>query len=307
MQLKKKIGKILSKTIPTKWYRIVANGFIIVPSYYKGIIEDTEKNVGYALENSSQKDMLLLRKYAHIIDKGLHRMDAEPGHSTEYHKLLKLLVEKLSTTSLENDPTFRWAQEKLKSYEELQKQPQTFEPLQTSPTEPAVSFDTLFALIKQRRSNRHFQHTELSDKVIEKLSTTVNWAANSCNKQPIRLFVTADPKQASKCLKCCKGGTGFSDFIPSFWVFTTDSRGFVWPSEMYLPMIDCSLGAQNVFLAAQTLNITGTILSWAQKSNKEETDLRMLLNIPKEYIIVFCAVMGYASHHFLTPERKNIE
>lgn len=159
-------------------------------------------------------------------------------------------------------------------------------------------------LIKQRRSNRFFREINLSDEIINQLSGLVNWAANSCNKQPIRLFITNTPSKANECLKCCKGGTGFSIFIPSFWVFAADSRGYVWPSEVYLPAIDTSLGAQNVFLAAQTLGITGTILSWAQKDKEEEARLRMLLDIPQEFIIIFCAVMGYASHNYLPPQRK---
>ena len=41
----------------------------------------TEKYLDYSLKDSHEKDMLLMRKYAHIIDKGLHRRDIEPGHS----------------------------------------------------------------------------------------------------------------------------------------------------------------------------------------------------------------------------------
>ena len=129
---------------------------------------------------------------------------------------------------------------------------------------------------------------------------------NSCNKQPIRLFVANKPDLAKECLTCCKGGTGFSDYIPSFWVFAANVRGYVWPSEIYLPAIDTSLGAQNVFLAAHTLGISGTILSWEQKDAAEESKLRALLNIPQDYTIVFCAVMGYPEYGYVTPERKNI-
>ena len=105
-------------------------------------------------------------------------------------------------------------------------------------------------------------------------------------------------------MTCCKGGTGFSDYIPSFWVFAANVRGYVWPSEMYLPSVDTSLGAQNVFLAAHTLGISGTILSWAQKSKEEEAKLRSLLSIPNDYTIVFCAAMGYPEYGYVTPERK---
>ena len=304
MSLKKTIGIFLKRILPLKHYKIITNGGIIVPSYYKTIIEDTEKYLDYSLKDSHEKDMLLMRKYAHIIDKGLHRRDIEPGHSKLYYKLLKEKIEKIRHTPFASDPTVEWAQSKVEFYEQLQTSPQSFLPLQGKTEAPPICYEQLSELIKQRRSNRFFREINLSDEIINQLSGLVNWAANSCNKQPIRLFITNTPSKANECLKCCKGGTGFSTFIPSFWVFAADSRGYVWPSEVYLPAIDTSLGAQNVFLAAQTLGITGTILSWAQKDKEEEARLRMLLDIPQEFIIIFCAVMGYASHNYLPPQRK---
>ena len=84
-------------------------------------------------------------------------------------------------------------------------------------------------------------------------------------------------------------------------------RGYVWPTEMYLPSVDTSLGAQNVFLAAQTMGITGTILSWGQHTKEDDIKLRKLLHIPEDYAIIFCAVMGYAEYGYLAPIRKNNE
>ena len=225
MSLKKTIGIFLKRILPLKYYKIIANGGIIVPSYYKTIIEDTEKYLNYSLKDSHEKDMLLMRKYAHIIDKGLHRHDIEPGHSKLYYKLLKEKIEKIKHTPFASDPTVEWAQSKVEFYEQLQTSPQSFLPLQGTTEAPPICYEQLSELIKQRRSNRFFREINLSDEIINQLSGLVNWAANSCNKQPIRLFITNTPSKANECLKCCKGGTGFSTFIPSFWVFAADSRG----------------------------------------------------------------------------------
>ena len=78
--MKKIIGKLLRKILPYKIYKLIANGFILVPRYYKTFIQDTEKYMDISMQNDDQKDILLMRKYGHIIDKGLHRKDAEPGH-----------------------------------------------------------------------------------------------------------------------------------------------------------------------------------------------------------------------------------
>lgn len=291
---------------PRKLYKLVANGFIIIPKYYKTIIDDAEAYFDIAEENNINKDIMLMRKYGHILDKGLHRRDIAPGHSQNYYIQLKELVDKLSSSEYSSDTTYKWACQKLAMYENLQKNPDSFKPLEARIENTGVSYEQLFELIKSRRSNRFFIKKEISDEIVNKLKETVNWSANSCNKQPISLFVTNNPVLAKECLTCCKGGTGFSNFIPSFWVFAANVRGYVWPSEMYLPTVDTSLGAQNVFLAAQTLGISGTILSWAQKSKEEDLKLRTLLHIPNDYAIIFCAVMGYPEYGYQTPERKII-
>jgi nitroreductase len=304
MSIKKACGRLIRGLFPRKWYKLIANGCMIVPKYYKTIIGDAESYFDLAAGEHVNKDIMLMRKYGHILDKGLHRRDIAPGHSRNYYVLLKDLVDKLSSSEFASDPTYLWACEKLSKYESLQENPEKFLPLESELRESNISYDELFALIKSRRSNRFFLEKEVSDDIIDKLKEIVNWAANSCNKQPIRLFVANNPNLAKECLTCCKGGTGFSDYIPTFWVFAANVRGYVWPSEMYLPAVDTSLGAQNVFLAAHTLGISGTILSWAQKDNEEEIKLRRLLNIPEDYSIIFCAVMGYPEYGYVTPERK---
>lgn len=300
-------GRFLKHLIPYKLYKLLANGFIIVPKYYKYAIDELEQSFNLSLDDHINKDLMLMRKFGHIIDKGLHREDATPGHSKNYYYDLKTLIAKIQQTEYANDPTVFWAVEKLAKYEKLQTHLEKFKPFRQEVVCSNVTFEQLETLIKERRSNRCFSSELVTDEVVAKLKGVVNWAANSCNKQPIRIFVANEQSLAKECLKCCIGGTGFGENIPSFWCFTANVRGYVWPSEMYLPSVDTSLGAQNVFLAAQTLGITGTILSWGQHTKEDDVKLRKLLNISKDYAIIFCAVMGYAEYGYLAPSRKNIE
>jgi hypothetical protein len=304
IKLKKACGKLIKKLVPFRIYKLIANGAIVVPSYYKGIIADAEKNFDLSIEDSVDKSILMMRKYAHIIDKGLHRDDAEPGHSKAYYTLLKQEVTKIENTKYANDPTVIWAKSKLTAYENLQTG--DFQPLHGERPTINVSFDRFEELVKARRSNRTFSTKPVSDESIHKLKQLANWASSSCNKQPIEIYATNDPKLAKECLTCCKGGTGFSEHIPSFWVFSANILGYVWPSEIFLPSVDTCLGVQNVMLGATTLGLSGTILSWAQKSNEEEAKLKSLLNIPAHHQIIICAVMGYAENEFSTPNRKAV-
>ncbi len=305
MSIKKSIGKFIKTIFPHRIYKLIANGAIVVPSYYRTIINDAERNFDMSLEDSDEKALLLMRKYGHIIDKGLHRRDATPGHSKEYYVLLSNMVDRLRKTKYAEDPTVIWAQEKLKAYEALQSD-NNFHPLCGEKPKVDVTIDQFESLVKARRSNRDFSAKKVSDEDIHRLKDMANWASSSCNKQPIEIYATNNPELAIQCLKCCKGGTGFSSNIPSFWVFTADILGYVWPSEIYLPAVDTCLGVQNVMLGATTLGLSGTILSWAQKSEEEEQELRRLLNIPLNHQIILCAVMGYANTEFKTPARKHI-
>lgn len=306
--MKKILAKIAKKALPFKLYKLIANGFIIVPKYYESFIDSAEQYMNLSLEDNVKKDILLLRKYAHIIDKGLHREDANPGHSHSIYMELKELVEKLSKTDFIADPTYLWAKDRLHCYEVLQQDSSHFKHLQGEPTESSPdNYNILLQIIKQRRSCRNFTEKPLEALVVNKICDVADWAPSSCNKQPLKVFVTNNPPLAMECLKCCKGGTGFSDFIPSFWVITANCRGYVWPTEIMLPTLDCSLCLQNMLLVAHTLGISGTVLTWAQSSSQENAKLRGLLSIPEDYIIVCCAVLGYPKSYFKVPPRKTPE
>lgn len=68
-RLRKLCGRYMRALLPRKLYKLIANGAIIVPAYYKDIIADAETNFDLSLEDTDDKAILLMRKYAHIIDK----------------------------------------------------------------------------------------------------------------------------------------------------------------------------------------------------------------------------------------------
>lgn len=280
---------------------------------YKKIIDELE---GYAQTirkdygNNAELSTLLARKFAHIIDKGLHRKDVSQGHSKaiaiELEKNLKIIEENSLDSYNSSDESVLWAKEKLKLYKELQDFGSITELMEIS-KKSSVSFESYMELIKARRSNRQFIEKTVDQKIIEQIAETVNWASSSCNKQPIKLFATNNPIIAKKCLEQCKGGTGFSNYIPAFVAFAVDMRGYYLPDELYLPEIDASLGAQNFFVSASLFELSVTGLSWALKDDLEERNLRNVLQIPSHYKIIFNSVIGYAEKEYVQPKRKSIK
>ncbi len=281
---------------------------LLVNGKYRQIIAELEsysKIIRNNHGNDAELSKLLMRKFAHILDKGLHRKDVEAGHSLAVAKELKYHLEIIANVNQEdsNDQTIQWAKDKLQIYNELQATG-TIKELKGHSVQPSIDFDTYLELIKSRRSNRQFLQRPVTDQTIEKLAETVNWASSSCNKQPIKLFATNNKELAKQCLNQCKGGTGFSETVPCFVAFCADMRGYYLPEEMYLPAIDVSLGAQNFFVACAALQLSATGLSWALKDRDEERRLREILKIPDYYQIIFNAAVGYGEKEYIQPLRK---
>lgn len=305
------IKKIILKLFGRERIEFLRSKPFLVHGKYKKIIDELEgysKIIRKDYGKNPELSILLARKFAHIIDKGLHRKDVTKGHSKsiaiELEKNLKI-IEDNGTESDLLDESVLWAKEKLNLYNELQDFGEINELMEVV-SKPAIQFESFFELLKARRSNRQFLEKTVEDEILRKLAETVNWASSSCNKQPIKLFATTNPELAKKCLLQCKGGTGFGDFIPVFVSFTADMRGYYLPDEAYLPEIDSSLGAQNFFVSATLFNLSVTGLSWALKEENEEKKLRDILQIPAHFKIIFNTVIGYAEKEYIQPKRKSI-
>jgi len=305
------IKRILKKYVPKlfgikvfEFFQLINSKPFLVNGYFYEHIRDINNFIKLQKnsEQSPKKNIQLIRKYAHMLDKGLHREDFEKGHSKVIYNDLK---EYLSKEIDKKDPSVLWAYEKINKFEFFQNN-DNIKSLGTITPKSKLSFDQISTYIKSRRTNRHFEEKIVSDSILVDLSSLANYAASSCNKQPIKMFISNNPNIAKECLKYCKGGTGYGDYIPVFISFCAEMDGYLFPKEMFLPSIDVSLGAQNFYLAAHSLGLSGSIMSWAQKDDLEEMQLRKILNIPPNTQIIFNGVLGYAKKEYLIPVRKNI-
>jgi nitroreductase len=299
------IKKLIIYIIGRKRLEFIWSKPFLVHGKYHLIINDLNKYsdiINQSNDHDPYMSLLLVRKYAHIIDKGLHRSIIEKGHSKGIVLELTKNIE-IAEKHFKDDCTIKWAKEKIAKHNELQLLG-AIDPLSENKNNSNLSYEDVNELFQCRRSNRSFLSKTIDVEILEKLAATVNWAPSSCNKQPIVIFATSNPKIAMQCLSYCKGATGFDDFIPAFAVFTADMRGYYLPDEAYLPFIDVSLGAQNFLLAAETLGLSCCILTWAQKTYSDELELRKILNIDKAYQIVFNAAIGYPKKNSITPARK---
>jgi nitroreductase len=239
------------------------------------------------------------------VDKGLHCQDFKTGRGQSAFQAARHALSQIKSEASRSDPTVVWATKKLTDYEEMQKSGERYP---RSPFARTVcSYDDLINLIHTRRSIRWYRSQLVNDDVIYKIIEVINWSSTSCNRQPARVFATNNPVTARKCMDLCSGSSGFSEYIPLFVAFAADIRVYEMAHEVMLPYIDISLGIQNCCLVAHTLGLSLNLLTWAQHTDDQDRQLRILLNIPDHYQIIVNAAGGYPIGGAQTPSRKKLD
>lgn len=260
--------------------------------------------IHYKRRYADDPEVLLaaLRTSAHILDKSLQADNWEIGRGRAQYETLCKYVERLRNSTLTSDPSFRWALDKKREYEQLQKHtPKNSQPYLCS--EAGINKNQLLQLIRSRRSIRLFKEKQIEPDILKELADVVSWSATSCNRQPVKLFITQNPEKISKCVQQCAGATCLGKTIPCFIAVCVDTC-FYMLKDRNLPFIDASLGLQNMLLMAHLQDIEGVPLNWMHHTRREDKILRQTLGIPNYYLVVLNLILGYPVHSAPVPARK---
>lgn len=250
----------------------------------------------------------VIRKYAHMLDKGLQNEKREKGRSKEIYAKTKMLFNEFESNSgLRNEPDLCWAKDIINKYERFQYEEVESEELKSffdpKYIKPEISFLDLENLIKTRRTIRYFEDKHVDDDILEKIFELVNWAPHSCNRQNVRIYYTTDKKLIKKCLPLNSGATGMNE--PAvFASICCNTESYYYPLEYNVAYIDASLGAQNIILGAHAFGLGCCVLNWSHASVNEEIELRRKLSIQETDLVIFNLVMGYPKKGAPTPIKK---
>lgn len=299
------IKEILKKLLPSSLYnfiRIRPRVMIISESLKRKILNINKSawlnDPDYRGDNTGA-----LRKYGHMIDKGLQSPSREPGHSLQVaSRLDELLVLKAT-----NCDTVTWAEEILELHCKLQKGEIKDSTYSKFPFENdnLITSELLLNFLKERRTLRHFKKDEMpSEKDIKKLLEASIWAPSSCNRQTIVNYFTLDEKLSFNCTKQNKGATSISG-KHAFICVCYDTRSYHLPQESLTGIIDATLGFQNSLLMAHALGLGACVLNWSHSSMKENETLRELLSIPDYCEIAFNVIVGIPDGGAPIPGKKN--
>jgi len=304
--LRNVLGKVVRIFLPRRWMRILRDP-VLLPGYYRKFAQDIEPLIDvnqHVLNKDPEYLRAMLRKYGHIIDKALERPDFEPGHSKQWYDAAKTTLNLLEKNDAE-EPTITWVKEKIHEYEKRQSQP--FRPEKYGCiSSDEEDYNTLIRIVKERRSIRNFTNQPVEIEKIRRIMEAINWAPSSCNRQPVKVFITTESALVKQCASTCAGATCFTGGA-CFMSFCADMRVYNLPEEYHLPDIDTGLGIQNGLLIAHTLGLSITLLSWAQHTNADDIKLRALLGISRHYKIIVNGLLGYPVSSKSAPARVKLE
>ncbi len=159
-------------------------------------------------------------------------------------------------------------------------------------------------VIKRRRSVRAYRSEQIADPELEAILEAAIWAPSAMNQQKWHFTIIQNKDMLQKITDVAReimksgpermaqraASPDFSPFFhaPTVVVITGDSTGrFV--------QIDCSLAAQNIVLAAESLNIGSCIMTSPELIFKSEKGKELLveLGVPEGYAHVCTVALGY--------------
>jgi nitroreductase len=247
----------------------------------------------------------LLRQNTHILDKGLHIIPFEKGHSMKIYQLCKNLKDKITNKQIKSDSAFLWIESVIAKYEQAQKAGAVIEYKIKQPVYSKKDKAEFYKIIKSRTSCRNFTNEIISDETWNEILVIAADAPSGCCRQTERYYIENDSEKIRALVPNIVGATGFSSTIPYLICIAVDIRPYGIQDRL-LPYIDASLSIQNFLLACTVNNIYGTLLNFQHATIMQIEKCKKILNIPEyERIIIFIAV-GKTEKLPLKPARMNI-
>jgi len=167
--------------------------------------------------------------------------------------------------------------------------------------------DTIFEIIKARRSIRKYLDKPLSKETIDKLIEAAKWAPSGMNHQPwgfivvrdkaliqelsdrsipyIKELVEKDPKMARYKRRMRTENFSIFYHAPCLIIILGKKSGFSCEN-------DCAMAAQNIMLTAWSMNIGSCWIGMMRVLEKDEW-FRKTFEVPENYTVIAPLAIGY--------------
>ncbi|MBD3313338.1 nitroreductase family protein [Candidatus Woesearchaeota archaeon] len=167
--------------------------------------------------------------------------------------------------------------------------------------------------IKTRRSTRGFNQKEISKDVVKELLECARYAPSAMNRQPWRFIVISDKELISEMSEHIKQKA--IEKFPHVKERAESMKDPIFygsgllvmilrPKDDEWAMFDCSAAAENMMLAARSLEIGSVPVGFA-KFLEDDKDIMAKLDIPEGYEQHITLALGYVDEWPEAPERSS--
>lgn len=146
--------------------------------------------------------------------------------------------------------------------------------------------------VQTRHSMRTFSKDSINIRDIRKAIDIANFAPSACNRQPTKVYYLADKDKVTYFSSLISGNRGFENEIPSYLIVTENKQMFE-DDELLQWYVNGGIYLSYLTLALSHLNI-GSIIMQYKFSNAKDREIRSLLHVPNEEMIV--AVVGIGKY-----------
>lgn len=266
-------------------------------------LADTKTRYEFFKSMSPQKmDEDLLRTfimhYAHLLDKITKTRWVE-GKGIYYDDKLTETLKVWHEKKFDVSDDILWAEQTLKQYYKWEKER---EPIRSITMAEEKKNGSLYKIIKQRRSIRYFEKTDIKKEKLMKVLEVGRWAPCSGNRQAWKFIVQRRIKGAY----IAKQELSFEreEWRAGSVIIYVAIDERLYP-EKYTAAMDAAAAIQNMLLMAHNLGLGGCWMYISELTNQNNLRKKLGLN---DYCYIYAAVLlGYSAEHPEPPLRKPLE
>ena len=279
----------------------------------------------YARSSSSGRDLFLLRRNVHRIEKGLTMRPVRSRFATDYIRPTVRAFEGCvaARTLTPEHPEFNWMFSVLTSYFDatatsnhktitgcraiFEASLETIDPGEPvsgphvpDTTTPPVKIDDLAALATKRRSVRWFTSESVERDLVDRAVEIAAESPTACNRQPYRFEIFDDPVSTAKVAAIPMGTDGYGHQIPGLVVVVGDLSAFFHKRDRHLIYIDGCLAAMGLVYGLESQGVNTCCINWPDLPDKEAEMAKLIGLKPYERVVMLVAY-GYADPEALAP------
>ncbi len=158
--------------------------------------------------------------------------------------------------------------------------------------DPAVRYEQMLQLSRQRRSIRWFRQKTVPRELLLKALAVATHSPSACNRQPFQFRIFDEPEIVRQVAQLPAGTVGYEHNFPCVVVVVGRQRYYFDERDRHLIYIDGSLAAMSFVLALETLGLSSCCINWPDIEERERKAAILLKLEPDERPVMFIAV-GY--------------